>query len=58
MDCPQCGTSDVIEIKQVLPEGVELHFFSCHGCEEKQWRREGETLPLRDVLDLARRLHR
>lgn len=57
MDCPRCGTNDVIDIQQVLPEGVELHFFFCHGCEEKQWLREGKTVPLRDVLDLARDLH-
>lgn len=58
MDCPQCGTRDVIEIQQVLPEETELHFLFCHGCEGKQWVREGAEVPLRDILDLARKLHR
>jgi len=55
MDCPRCGARDVIEIRQRLPESVELYFFSCHRCEERWWDRDGERLTLADVLALARR---
>lgn len=55
MDCPQCGASDVIEIKHRLPDDIELYFFSCHRCEEKWWDKSGEILELRDVLDIARK---
>lgn len=55
MDCPTCGARDVIEIKQRLPESVELYFFSCHRCDERWWDRDGETLELLEVLDLARK---
>ena len=55
MHCPQCAATDVIEIKQKLPDGSEVQFFSCHACEEKWWNRDGEAIDLREVLDLARR---
>ena len=55
MDCPQCGISDVIEIKHVLPDGSEVQFFSCHKCEEKWWDKSGEQMNLRQVLDLVRK---
>lgn len=58
MDCPQCGAAEVIEIKHQLPDGVELYFFSCHRCEEKWWDRNGMTVPLREVLELARKNRR
>ena len=58
MDCPQCGVNDVIEIHHKLDTDIELVFFSCHRCEEKWWDRDGETVALREVLDLARREHR
>ena len=58
MDCPQCGVNDVIEIHHRLDADIELVFFSCHRCEEKWWDRDGETVALREVLDLARRERR
>jgi hypothetical protein len=48
----------VIEIKQRLPDQVELHFFSCHRCEERWWDQDGRVLELREVLELARRASR
>ncbi len=54
MDCPQCGAVDVIEIKHKLQE-IELYFFSCHKCEEHWWDREGAVVPLKEVLELARK---
>jgi hypothetical protein len=55
MNCPQCGITDVIEIQHTLPDETEVVFFSCHRCEEKWWDRSGETLDLRDVLDMVRK---
>lgn len=55
MDCPTCGAGEVIQIEQKLGDETELVFFACHRCEEKWWDRDGETLRLKDVLDLARR---
>jgi transposase-like protein len=55
MDCPTCGAGEVIQIEQKLPDDIELVFFACHRCEEKWWDRDGQTLGLKDVLDLARR---
>lgn len=55
MDCPQCHALDVIEIKHRLPGEIEIYFFSCPRCEEKWWDRDGRTVDLAEVLDLARR---
>lgn len=55
MHCPKCGVQDVIEIEHRLPDGTEVHFYSCHKCEEKWWDKDGEHLPLAEVLDLARK---
>ena len=55
MDCPQCGISDVIEIKHRLPDGSEVQFFSCHKCEEKWWDQAGQLIDLRQVLELVRK---
>jgi transcriptional regulator NrdR family protein len=54
MQCPKCGANDVIEIRQNLPDGTELHFCSCHKCAERWWDRDGEQLELADVLKLTR----
>ena len=58
MQCPQCASTDVIEIKQKLADTTEVTFFSCHRCEEKWWDRDGEFIDLREVLELARRAKR
>jgi transposase-like protein len=55
MDCPQCGITDVIEIKHRLPDGTEVQFFSCHRCEEKWWDHAGQPLDLTQVLELVRK---
>lgn len=54
MKCPQCGAGDVIEIKNKVDE-IEIDFFSCHRCEEKWWDRSGQSVSLREVLDIVRR---
>ncbi len=55
MLCPNCGARDVIQIQQKLPGETEVHFYSCHKCEEKWWDRDGEPVSLSEVLELARK---
>ncbi len=55
MKCPKCAVRDVIRIELRLPDGTEVHFCSCHKCEAKWWDRDGESLALEQVLELARR---
>lgn len=45
----------MIEIDHRLPDGTEVHFYSCHKCEEKWWDKDGRQVPLTEVLDLARK---
>lgn len=54
MRCGQCGVGDVIQIKLKLPNGSEVLFCACHKCEHKWWDRNGESLGLSEVLELAR----
>jgi hypothetical protein len=54
MKCPQCGATDVIEIKNKIDD-IEIDFLSCHRCEQKWWDRSGEPVSLREVLDIVRR---
>lgn len=58
MDCPQCRAEDVIEIKHRLPDGTEVHFFSCHRCEEKWWDRDGTQIDLGQILEIVRNAER
>lgn len=58
MDCPQCHARDVIEIKHRLPDDTEVHFFSCHRCEEKWWDRDGDQVELGQILDIVRNTDR
>jgi hypothetical protein len=53
--CANCGSSSVIEIELTLPDGTEVDFCSCHNCESRWWKRDGESLALDAVLDMARR---
>jgi hypothetical protein len=53
--CDSCSGSNVIEIELSLPDGTEVFFCSCHDCETRWWKRDGEPLPLDAVLDLARK---
>ena len=41
--------------KSKLPDETEVHFYSCHKCEEKWWNRDGKQLSLSEVLELARK---
>lgn len=53
--CPECGASDFIEIDLTLADQTGVTFCSCHQCENRWWNQEGEPMPLKDVLKLARK---
>ena len=53
MRCPQCRGEDSIEIEIRLKEEDDVKFYSCRLCEVKWWQRDGDTIALGDVLDLA-----
>ncbi len=55
MNCPLCTKEDVIEIHHRLPDGSEVSFFTCQGCEEKWWKSGDEALTLDEVLGRARK---
>ena len=53
--CTQCGARDAIQIEMTLPDGTEVNFCSCHRCENRWWDKEGKSLALDAVLQLARK---
>ena len=55
IQCGECGGSNVIQIELAMPDGTEVFFCSCHTCEARWWNRDGESLALDAVLDLARK---
>lgn len=55
MVCGNCGSADAIGIRLRLNGDVEVDFHSCHHCEHRWWKADGEVIDLTAVLDLARR---
>jgi hypothetical protein len=53
MQCPNCGGEDCIQIEIHLQTEDRVQFCSCRRCETKWWEREGGTITLDEVLDLA-----
>ncbi len=53
--CETCGETSVIQIALKLPDGTEVEFRSCHRCESRWWYRDGQSLELDAILELARR---
>lgn len=53
MECPQCHAKDCTEIRLHLKGEEKVEFFSCRRCEAKWWEREGDTIELDEVLNLA-----
>ena len=54
LQCERCGQDSVIRIELTLPDGTDVIFCSCHRCESRWWDRDGQTLELDAVIDLAR----
>lgn len=56
LQCPKCGSRNVININLTVEGGRELSFYSCHACEKRWWSSDdGRPLDLPDVLEIARR---
>lgn len=53
MRCPSCKATDCTEIQLHLTGDDTVEFFSCRSCEAKWWVREGDTIALDEVLNLA-----
>ena len=47
--CPNCRSGDLITITMSV-SARDLAFTTCHMCEAKWWRRDGEDIPLRSVI--------
>lgn len=54
--CPTCGAKDVININLTLERGDRVAFYSCHRCDKRWWHKDGESVELTGVLDMARRI--
>jgi hypothetical protein len=48
--CPVCHQGELISITMSVG-GSDLSFTTCHMCEAKWWYRDGESVPLRSVVD-------
>lgn len=55
LECPRCGSRDVININLSLERGERVAFYSCHRCEKRWWHKDGEPVTLPGVLDMATR---
>jgi DNA polymerase III alpha subunit (gram-positive type) len=47
--CPVCQQGDLISISMTV-SGSDLSFTTCHMCEAKWWYRDGDPVPLRNVI--------
>lgn len=47
--CPVCHQGDLIGISMSV-SGSDLGFTTCHMCEAKWWHRDGEAVPLQNVI--------
>ena len=55
LECPQCGSGNVININLSLENGDPVEFYSCHRCDTRWWHKDGENIDLPNVLELAKR---
>jgi transposase-like protein len=55
LECPRCGSRDVININLSLEHGDRVAFYSCHRCDKRWWHKDGSPVDLPDVLEMARR---
>jgi hypothetical protein len=51
--CEVCDSTAVTTIAMTMTAGQLVQMTSCHRCEHKTWREEGEPVPLNRVLSLA-----
>jgi len=55
MRCPNCDGEECTQIEIDLQGEDTVDFYSCRRCEHRWWRRQGDTITLGEVLDLAAR---
>ena len=55
LECPRCGSRDVININLSLDHGDRVAFYSCHRCDKRWWHKDGAPVNLPEVLEMARR---
>jgi transposase-like protein len=55
LECPQCGSRNVININLTMEDGNPVSFYSCHNCDKRWWNKDGEPIDLPNVLELAKR---
>ena len=53
MSCPSCKEENCTQIIIHLKDEETVQFYSCRKCEAKWWEREGDTIDLAEVLQLA-----
>lgn len=51
--CEVCESTSVTTIAMTMTAGQLVQMTSCHRCEHKTWREEGQPVPLDRVLSLA-----
>jgi len=47
--CPACQQGELISISMTV-SGSDLSFTTCHLCEAKWWYRDGDSVPLQNVI--------
>ncbi len=47
--CPECQQGELISISMTV-SGSDLSFTTCHMCEAKWWYRDGDAVPLQNVI--------
>jgi transposase-like protein len=55
LECPNCGSRNVININLSMEAGERVAFYSCHRCEKRWWHKNGQDVTLPSVLDMASR---
>jgi transposase-like protein len=53
MHCPECAGRDCVHIEIQLQGDQTVQFYSCRRCEAKWWERDGDTIALDEILNLA-----
>ncbi len=49
--CPGCWRDRVTVVGVDLGEGDQVELHACDFCERRTWMRNGEVVPMSDVLD-------
>lgn len=47
--CRECGSDDTVAIEMTVGD-TSVTFIACHRCEARSWERDGEVVPLTDLL--------